>query len=162
MNYIIHSIVTLAMLCLTQQASSEPTKFFRGCDAIGSRFEDNLIVLNPDSSISRQTVYFIHNKSHYPLNIVLMKDIKQPYLSYKNQIGSQQWGVFATDERSLNFACQVAGKNSMVDRQQVIELCQYVDIKFPQGNNGNYWAVTSSPLITARKEIVKQGILLRW
>lgn len=162
MKYLTHSILAFVMLCITQQVCSESNKFFRGCDGIGSRFEDNLLVLEPNASVSKQTVYFIHNKSSSPLNILLMKDIKQPYLSYKNQIGSQEWGVFATDEQSLNFACQVTGKNNTVNCQNVVELCQYVDIKFPQGNNGNYWAVTSSPLITARKEIVKQGILLRW
>jgi len=162
MRWFAYSVVVCTVLSLTIPAWSESTHFFRGCTATGARFESHTMTLSPDSTISKQTVYFIHNKTRTSLNLMLMKNMSHPYLSYKNQIGPQEWAVFAMDEPSLDFACQQTGQHGHVNCQDVIELCQYVNIKFPPGNHGNYWAVPSSSLITARKEIVKQGILLRW
>ncbi|KTD24734.1 enhanced entry protein EnhB [Legionella lansingensis] len=158
-NYLI--VIIISMIALPIFARKDVA--FRGCMKVGFQFANKLFTLEPKIIGHPQTIYFIHNTSSNSIDLQVNKSTDLTYVSYKNQIEANQWAAFATDEKRFTFACYLSdGANKDIDCQKVLEICQYTDTKFPEGNNGNYWAVKSDRLEKAVKDVIKQGILLKW
>lgn len=162
MKFFIRSVIISFLFINTQLLFAEQSKLFRGCYEFPDSFKNESVNLKSNSPHEKQTAYFIHNKSNARVTLLLVKSGKTSYLSYKNQINAQEWGVFAMDELLMSFSCHLPGQKAPVNCHDYLKVCQYENIKFPQSNNGNYWPVSSLPLNQARKEMRKLGILLRW
>jgi hypothetical protein len=139
-----------------------------GCRDTGYSFKLYVLMLHPEAKGDVQSLYFMHNKSGRKLKLSQMKVSRdKPYTLYLNNvIKPNKWGVFATDSPVVKFVCSVPVRGNphgkVVDCKKSLDICEYTNVKFADNNYGNYWGVKSKAKISARNDIIRQGVLLKW
>jgi hypothetical protein len=142
-------------------------KFPFGCRPVGFSFKYHVLMLSPQSDGGSQSLYLVHNKSPKLVQLYQMRTSEEPYnIHINNEIRSNQWSALATDEKLSKFICTIPKRDSrygeITDCGSLLELCEYTNVKFSINNHGNYWAVESEPLNEVIRQVIDQGILLRW
>ena len=162
----ISSIVCINFALSSSILAKQERRFPHGCRDVGSSFKGNLLILEPESEETPQTLFLVHNISGSPVMLKRKRvDSKDFGPNYKNVIRYNQWGIFVTDKPMLYFSCHSKphdGYSYQLDCRDVVELCQFTRAKFGDGNNGNYWAVKSNGRRAGMRDAIRQGILLRW
>lgn len=166
-SFLLFCILGLLGLSFANTAFAKVRIFPHGCRSVGYSFQNYLLVLKPKSSGGSQSIYFIHNKSQHAVKFHHMKTGEEAYVMHlNNQVAADQWGVIAVDAKRVKLICSKPSEQSkhgrIVDCRQVIQLCEYNNVKFSVINQGSYWAIKSNVRKAAIRGIVKQGILLRW
>lgn len=161
--------VSILLGCLLPASAMAAKKLFPGgCRNTGYTFKFHVLMLNPEVNGNVQSLYFMHNKTGHKLKLAQQRiDNSKPYILYlNNEIKPNQWGVFATDEKLVKFVCSAPARGRkrerVVDCKKSLDICEYTNAKFAENNNGNYWGVRSKAKISARNDIIRQGVLLRW
>lgn len=147
-------------------ATKEPL-FPGGCRPAGFVFKHKVLRLLPNAAGNSQSLFFIHNKTMSSVKLYQMRTGDEPFIMHlNNTIRPNQWGVFASDEKVANFICTKPNHKSkygnIIDCSKALELCEYTNVKFSINNHGNYWAVRSNAKYPARRQVINQGVLLRW
>jgi hypothetical protein len=159
--------LSLVLTFTSMNAFAARSLFPGGCRSKGFSFDLRMLNLFPSSVGKEQSLYFIHNKTMSTINLSQMKGGGDAYtLFLNNKIKPNQWGVLAADGHLLKFACSVASRKSahgkLVNCKRVLNVCEYTNVKFAPNNNGSYWGVKSKAKISARNDIIRQGVLLKW
>ena len=156
----------MVMLLFTFDAhAAKDRKFPHGCRDVGYEYKDGLLVFKPVVEDGAQTLFLLHNKSHYKVHLQLVKLPHKPFApKYENEIKGNQWGAFATDLPVMQFKCSydTGYDTQQTDCAQLFEICQYTRAKFSQHNGGNYWVINSGTQRNAVYGSIHNGILLRW
>lgn len=160
-------VITVTIILLQSAVYAKEALFPNGCRSVGYSFKHYTLILKPNLKGHSQSLYFIHNKTSQPLTFYQMRTGNEAYIMHlNNKIQPWQWGVFATDEKQVRFICATPSTTSdygqIVNCENVVELCEYPNVKFSINNHGNYWAVPSDEKIKARNNVIKQGVLLKW
>jgi len=150
----------------TAYADKDNPAFPRGCQPKGYSFNNYLLNLLPDAAGQSQSIYFIHNNTMQTIRLYNMASGNRAYIMhFNNEIKPNQWGVFSTDEKIVKFICANPSRTSVygnvVNCKNKLRVCEYVNVKYGDNNNGNYWAVNSDSKNGAIRNIIRQGILLR-
>lgn len=132
-----------------------------GCHDQGFYFSNNQLTCELIDHGQTQTIYLVHNAS---LEDIIVETTPTPYMpSYKKTIPTNHWAAFARDEKKIIFSCKSAvHADTRYACQDVIQLCNYGNAKFPTQNMGTYWLQkTSIDQATMMQSVIKSGILLR-
>src|SRR3990167_6018300 len=147
-------IFTLLLLSLTATALEQnaapnsgtknkkmPRKFPYGCREVGFSFESNRLLLSMILDGQEQTLYLIHNRA--PFNISVKADAESKFIpTYDKVIGASTWLTFARDVKEVRFAC-FSENDDVLDCGEILEVCNYNNVKFPDSNLGTYWITNS-------------------
>lgn len=180
---IISSLLLLHYQLIQAKDSSLPT----GCKRIGYLFSHKIVVLYPKKFNKKQGLYFFYNKTSSEIvNLYQMRTGNEPFTMYLNNvINVNEWGGFSSNESKVKFICTIKKEDKsksketkfstnnllttnnsqygrIVNCYDVLDVCQFPNVKYANNNEGSYWAVTSNSLENAIQEIIEQGILLRW
>ena len=162
------TLLLLSSITYSPLSIAAPERSFpHGCQTQGVIAKDGLIVFTPkiEGNRAQQSLYFIHNISQQGIRFKAEKSPNQPFAPpYENAIQANQWGAFATDLKEIAFICS-AGSAAMPEKvncADVLEVCQYDNVKFSSSNGGNYWVVKSDSMQGAMRGAIHIGILLRW
>ncbi|OGV49236.1 MAG: endopeptidase IV [Legionellales bacterium RIFCSPHIGHO2_12_FULL_42_9] len=135
-----------------------------GCRNVGYNFSLKVLHLYPGEVGARQSLYFIFNQLHEPINLYQLRDnekLRNLYLNHS--IAPQQWSVFATGEKELKFTCTINARGSnygdIVDCADSIRVCEYNHVIFGLNNRGNYWLINSYTRNAAVNAVVHYGII---
>lgn len=174
MQYFFAAIFVIAILLMSfnaiaaQNDDKDDNSFPGGCYPKGYSFKYMMLHLHPAQAGGRQSVYFIHNKNiNNSVKLYNMVNGNKPFITQlNNRIGPNRWGVIAANEKDLQFSCTIASRNyeygKITSCKDVLEVCEYTNAKFAVNNHGNYWAVPSNTKYGARRQVIYQGVLLRW
>lgn len=154
------SLITLIALP-NMMLAKEARKYPHGCRQVGFDFSNgqlHLKIITPDGL--PQTLYLIHNKS--PYEIMLKNAQSSKYIpNYEKKIPQDRWVAFGRDVNEITFACLTPDRQ-FLDCNEVIELCNYNNVKFPYTNVGTYWITNPGSQQEAMHGSISKGILLRW
>ena len=143
-------------------STASAVSFPRGCEVTGFSYNNNYLVLTPQS---KQTLYLIQNKSNTMIQLE-RHETRDIFMSPKLQtnLAAANWAAFASDEENLYFQCNAKENeaNSKINCNEVLEVCQYPRAKFALSNMGNYWVSTNKQQNLIIKEAVAKGIYLKW
>jgi hypothetical protein len=90
-------------------------------------------------------------------------DLLEP--NYQKILKKGQWSSFAMRAPELRFACMRRssfGEDVYENCQQALSICQYARAKFPYANRGTYWSEYNGAQKRVVRDVIKNGVLLRW
>lgn len=145
-------------------AASDNTKPPIGCRDLGYQFELKTLHLLPDDAGTRNSMYFLYNKSNRAVNLYQMRQEESSRSAFLNHsVRSNEWAVFATSEKDIKFICATPDRNhrygTVVDCSKYLQVCEYNNVKFGLNNRGNYWLVNSPSRNSAVRAVVRYGII---
>lgn len=86
------------------EIKKERQRFPYGCNEHGYHFRNLVLFLNGAERGNQQSVYFMHNISNSTVRLNQIKNGDEPYIvSENNSIRSNQWGVFAMNQKQIRF-----------------------------------------------------------
>jgi hypothetical protein len=135
-----------------------------GCRDTGYQFEFKTLNLYPEEAGSRNSLYFLLNKSEQKINLFQMIPDNSTLSMYLNhRIGSDRWGVLSTCEKEIKYICTVDDPKSrygkIVDCGKYLQVCEFARVRFGLNNRGNYWIVNSNTKNGAVRQVVNYGII---
>lgn len=161
----LHPILRYSSIGLMSFALSPlfASNFPRGCEASGFGYNNNYLILNPDG---QQTFYLLQNRSNTTIQLQ-HHETRDVFMSPKleSNLASTYWAAFASDEKNTYFQCSINhqdGTQTMVNCNDVLDVCRYPRARFALSNMGNYWVSTNKPQNMVIKEAVAKGIYLKW
>lgn len=139
-------------------------RFPIGCKGVG--YKQSLKVLNlfPGKEGALQSMYFFYNKLPQTISLYQMRDKDSEFSTrYNHSIRGNSWAVLAVGEPLVKFICTLGdGKTSygqIIDCEETVNVCEYVNVKFGLNNKGNFWIVDSNSRNGAVNEVVHYGII---
>ena len=160
----ITAIALTLIFCSAAIASNNNDKMPLGCRDLGYQFELKTLHLLPDDAGTRNSMYFLYNKSNRSINLYQMRQEESARSAFLNHsVRSNEWAVFATSEKDIKFICATPDdKNrygAVVDCSKYLKVCEYNNVKFGLNNRGNYWLVNSRSRNSAVRAVVRYGII---
>lgn len=148
----------ILLCCFVAQVFAYP----KGCEISGFEFYANYLLLNEPGG---QTFYLIQNRSDKTIELV-RHETRNVFMSpsLEAHIYPGNWAAFASDIKNMHFKCYLNSdiENSLVNCQDVLDICQYPRVKFALSNMGNYWVSVNKSQGQVIKDAISKGILLRW
>ncbi|MFI4963079.1 MAG: endopeptidase IV [Legionellales bacterium] len=147
-----------------EKAKKEEGRFPIGCRPVGYKQSLKVLSLFPGKEGALQAMYFFYNQLPETVSLYQMRD-KDSELStrYNHTIKPKSWAVLATGEPLVKFLCSLgdgkSGYGRIVDCEQTLKVCEYVNVKFGLNNKGNFWIVDSNTRNGAVSEVVHYGII---
>ncbi len=136
--------------------------FPRGCEVSGFGYERDHLILN-DSG--QQSYYLVQNRTGNKIELE-RHDTSDAFMSPPLQasLDPMNWAAFASDVQHVNFKCyqHTNEVTSLVNCQDVLEICQYPRVRFALSNMGNYWISINKSQQDVIQESVAKGIYLKW
>jgi hypothetical protein len=133
-----------------------------GCEVTGFSYDKNFLVLNERGE---QAFYLIQNRSEQPVELEL-HETKVVFMSPKlhSKLEPSHWSAFASDIENQHFKCftQEGENTTIINCNDVLDVCQYPRVKFALSNMGNYWVSTNKEQGQVIKDTVAKGIWLKW
>jgi len=152
----------IILTLLTMNSLSSASSFPRGCQVSGFGYHENYLILNDNET---QKFYLIQNRSNASVELE-HHEINESFMSPKlhSKLDPSNWSAFASDISNLHFKCYTQdGENiTILNCNDVLDVCQYPRVKFALSNMGNYWVSTNKDKSQVIKEAAAKGILLRW
>ncbi|OGO95209.1 MAG: hypothetical protein A3F10_01200 [Coxiella sp. RIFCSPHIGHO2_12_FULL_42_15] len=154
-------VLIVSSVTLDFAFAKESRKFPHGCREVGFDFSDGhlqLKMIAPDGL--QQTLYFIHNKA--PFDIALRNAQQSKYIpTYEKLFPQDRWASFGRDVDEIALTCTTPD-NQFLNCGEVLEVCNYDNVKFPETNIGTYWVTNPGSLQETIQGSIRKGILLRW
>lgn len=162
--YLFNTFLLLALF--VNSAFAAPARavstFPRGCEVSGFGYNNNNLILNENGE---QAYYLIQNRSDAQIELE-RHDTGEAFMTPPLQatLDSMNWAAFASDVKNLNFKCykHVDENTSVVNCQDVLEICQYPRVRFALSNMGNYWISANKSQNGVIQDSVDKGIYLKW
>jgi hypothetical protein len=151
-------------LTKAQKAQKEESRFPIGCRPVGYKQHLKVLSLFPGKEGALQSLYFFYNTLPQTISLYQMRDEDSEYSTRVNHtIGPKQWAALATGEPTVKFICTLGdGKASygkIVDCNDTVKVCEYVNVKFGMNNKGNFWIADGNTRNGAVNEVVHYGII---
>lgn len=159
--------VSLFSSGLARSNPEDEHKMPNGCRQVGYAFKYKQLMLYPEKAGLALSVYFMYNKSEYPVRLYQTRGDEDAYFSHLvNTIQPGRWGALSVDDKFMKFICTKVESRSnygrITDCQDLLQVCEWDNVLFGVNNRGNYWAVTSNSRSGAMRIINRtHGILLR-
>jgi len=135
-----------------------------GCLDVGYEFELKTLSLFPKEAGTRNSLYFIRNKSNQRVNLYQMRQGDSSLSMFLNHdIHPNRWAVLSTCEQEVKYICTVDDRKSkygkIVDCADNLQVCEFARVRFGLNNRGNHWIVNSNTRNGAVREVVRYGII---
>lgn len=135
-----------------------------GCVDVGYKFALKTLNILPEEAGTRNSLYFILNKSSQAINLYQMRDDESTQIMFLNHaIDANRWAVLSTCEKEVNYICTVDDKKSkygkIVDCADNLQVCEFARVRFGLNNRGNQWIVKGNTRSGAVREVVRYGII---
>ncbi len=160
------SVALLGVSTVLQAATTQKTKFPRGCRATGSGYEYGYLVMRPMYEKQKRTLYLVRNLTRYNIQLKSIKDPKDIFTpAYNKLLPRNKWAAFALDRDHMSFQCiHVKSKTSQepVRCDGLFAVCEYDNVKFPHASMGTYWIDKTGTMRQTMRASIREGILLRW
>ncbi len=159
-RFIIKStLFSTILLCGAQSVHAFP----RGCEVSGFGYNQNYLILN---DAGKQSYYLMQNRSDAKIEL----EHQSADDSFMNPplhaiFEPMSWGAFASDVQNLDFKCYKRldeNNTTVVNCQDVLDICQYPRVRFALSNMGNYWISFNKSQNDVIQESVAKGIYLKW
>lgn len=140
-------------------------RFPIGCKKMGYRFDLYNVLFTASNQRKSQTVYFIHNISQKPVQLLQSVTGNEPYTLYINgKINPNRWSVFAVSGRNLKYTCthynQSRKQHRVINCRHVLEICEFPKTRFGTNHRGTYWLAFNQSRKSAVDLARFHGILL--
>ncbi len=147
------------------QVTKHKFRFPVGCVNVGYQFDLYNVVLKPSSAYSKQTIYFIRNKSNK--SVYLHESVKhnKGYLVYTNgQVSQKRWSVLAVAKSNMKFTCTTYDKRKhehrVINCKTALDICEFPRAHFGSNHRGTYWLIFNESKKEAMRIAKVYGIWL--
>jgi len=169
MTKLLIAMIALGMsVAVEARRTKKPLNTFPpNCNKVGYEYKFKQLVLYPEKAGHTLSMYFMFNKSDWPVTLYQTRGDEDAYSSHLiNTIQPKRWAALSLDTSHMKFICTKGDGRKhygrITDCEELLKVCEYDNVLFGVNNRGNYWAVTSSSRNTAVRTVVrKHGILLR-
>ena len=152
----------IALTVLLMSASHAASIFPRGCEVTGFGYSQNFLILNETGN---QAYYLIQNRSGARIELE-RHETEEAFMSppMHTVLDSMNWAAFASDVKNMNFKCYQRNEENatLINCQDVLEVCQYPRVRFALSNMGNYWISTNKSQYQIIQDSVAKGVYLKW
>lgn len=153
---------TLAFSLILVNTVDAAALFPRGCEVSGFGYERDQVILN-DSG--QQSYYLVQNRTENKIELE-REDSSEVFMSPPLQASLEpmNWAAFASDVKNVAFKCYQHNNEvtSLVNCEDVLDICQYPRVRFALSNMGNYWISINKSQQDVIQESVAKGIYLKW
>jgi hypothetical protein len=160
-NKLSRPLLPIFLLLSLHSLYAEST-FPRGCKVTGFSYNPPYLILNETGN---QAYYLIQNRSNVSIELE-RHETTEAFMSppLHVTIDPMNWAAFASDVQDINFRCyhHVNEEIAMIDCRDVLDVCQYPNVKFAQSNLGNYWISWNKSQEDIIHDSVAKGIYLKW
>lgn len=144
-----------------QKKPSFPT----GCANTGYRFDLYNLIVTPSSKKSKQTIYFIHNMSERPINLLEAEEENKPYIMHTNgTVNPNLWSVLAATKKEIKFICTNTNPHTklqtVINCKKGISVCEFSQANFGPNHRGTYWMTSNQSQKEAVNMVRDYGVLL--
>lgn len=157
------TVILFILLHISIANAKNSSIYPKGCEERGFGYSGEFLVLN---ETGEQTFYLIQNKSNHQIELENHEVEQDVFMSPKleTKIFANRWAAFASDVKTMHFACFAYDKKQKIPVQceEVLNVCQYPRVKFASSNMGNYWVSTNKAQSLVVRESIRKGIFLRW